>query len=278
MAINKSLIKIGSDFEMFLVNGDQKFISAIPFNNGTKSNPEELNRPGCCIQRDGVLQECNVPPVKLNEWKKFAENVDFVKKFITDTICKPRKLSLVCCASAQFEDNELIDPEATMFGCDPDFDAWRDGEINEKPHSDNPFLRSCGGHIHISYPDFDVDTSIELMKLFDLFLTVPFLLIDTDTERRKLYGKAGAFRLQNWGEEGGFEARTLSNVWIDNHENIEFVFNQLNSMIDYFNEKGTFYVNQDGPIIVEAINTNNATIANELCEKYKINLPTLLTV
>lgn len=281
MSIDKSKVKIGSDFEMFLVEEKtNKFISAIPFNNGTKSHPEKLSKDGCCIQRDGVLQECNVPPVSIDEADLFIENVNFVKSFIITTICKERGLKLVCCPSANFEQDQLQDIEAVTFGCDPDFNAWKDAEINEKPEcSANSGLRSCGAHIHFSYPDADLDTSIELMKLFDLFITVPFMLIDEDTERRKLYGKAGAFRLQDWGNEKGFEARTLSNIWINTPENIKFVFNQINKMFDYFNEHGTVEINKDADIIVQAINQPNHDLVRALIEKYKLsNVSALLTV
>ena len=33
----------------------------------------------------------------------------------------------------------------------------------------------------------------------DLFLGVPSILIDPDTERRKMYGKAGDYRLKEYG-------------------------------------------------------------------------------
>lgn len=276
MSIDKSKVKIGSDFEMFLVTSDGKFISAIPFNKGTKAHPEELDRKGCCIQRDGVLQECNVPPVSLNDSKLFIENVEFVKDFIRKNICDPKDLRLVCCASGSFEEDQLTELEAITFGCDPDFNAWKNGEVNPKPEGESTGLRSCGGHIHFSYPDADVDVSIELMKLFDLFLTVPYLLIDTDSDRRKLYGKAGAFRLQNWGNEAGFEARTLSNVWLETPELIKFTFEQLNAMFDYFNEHGTASTNDDGDIIIQAINDNRLDLAESLCKKYGIDVPASL--
>lgn len=278
MSINKSKVQIGSDFEMFLIDEEGKFISAIPFNDGTKSNPEKLSKKGCCIQRDGVLQECNVPPVKLDEDEIFIDNVEFVKNYIKQNICIPKELILVCCPSANFEEDQLNNLEAVTFGCDPDFDAWKGGEVNEKPISDNLSLRSCGGHIHISYEEADIDTSIELMKAFDTFLTVPFILFDKDSERRKLYGKAGAFRLQNWGEVSGFEARTLSNFWLSSSNRIRYVFNQLDMMFDYFNEHGTVEINKDADMIVAAINTNNHNLALEICHKYKINVESLLLV
>jgi hypothetical protein len=272
--IDKSLVQVGSDFEMFLIDKNGDFISAIPFNPGTKSSPQKLSKEGCCIQRDGVLQECNVPPVLLNQADLFAKNVEFVKNFIVENVCKEKGLELVCCPSATFKEDQLQDIEATTFGCDPDYNAWLDGDINEKPNpTDNKGLRSCGGHIHLSYSEADLFTSMNLMKLFDLFLTVPFIIIDEDTERRKLYGKAGAFRLQNWGDVQGFEARTLSNFWIKDSALIKYVFQQLDKMFDYYNEHGISEVDKDSLKIINAINDQNVELVYELLEKYKIEIP-----
>lgn len=57
MKINKETVLIGSDFEMFLTDKNGKFISAIPFNSGTKKFPEKLPKSGCCLQYDNVTQE-----------------------------------------------------------------------------------------------------------------------------------------------------------------------------------------------------------------------------
>ena len=270
--IDKESVLIGSDFEMFLRNKEGKIISAIPFNSGTKAEPEKLSKKGCCIQRDGVLQECNVPPVKLDQGSTFAKNVEFVKGFIMGSFGSKNDLELVCCASAELEDDQLLDPEAHEIGCDPDFNAWDNGNINEKPASFASGLRSCGGHIHFSYPNADTLISMDLMKCFDLHLTVPFLLIDPDERRRQLYGKAGAFRICDWGKAAGFEARTLSNYWLSSKETILYVFKQLNQMFDYYNTKGMKEINKDNEHIINAINNSNIELALQLCEKYDVNV------
>ena len=39
-----------------------------------------------------------------------------------------------------------------------------------------------------------------MVKLLDIFLGIPSVIIDPDKKRRKLYGKAGAFRLTKYGK------------------------------------------------------------------------------
>ena len=113
---------------------------------------------------------------------------------------------------------------------------------------------------------------MDLMKCFDLHLTVPFLLIYPDERRRQLYGKAGAFRICDWGKAAGFEARTLSNYWLSSKKTILYVFKQLNQMFDYYNTKGMKEINKDNEHIINAINNSNIELALQLCEKYDVNV------
>lgn len=274
MSVNKSTVRIGSDFEMFLMDKNGKVISAIPFIQGTKHKPQQLSKKGCCIQHDGVLSECNVPEVSLDEADVFSDNIEFVTDFIYDSFARKEGLRLMCCPSAEVEEDQLQDDEARAFGCDPSYSAWDDGNIIEKNFPEGIKLRSCGGHIHISYEGANVDTSLELMRAFDLFVTVPFVLLDEDTRRRELYGKAGEFRLQQYGDNTyGFEARTLSNIWVNSRELVEFVFNQLNNMFDFYNENGIASIDAEKENIVKAINEGNKELANKLCDKFNILLP-----
>lgn len=273
MKIDKSKVLIGSDFEMFLKDKNGKFISAIPFNKGTKEIPEKIKgNPGCCIQRDGVLQECNVPPVSLDQGSIFWDNLEIVRNYIYGKFADKQGLDLVCCPTAEFEGDQLLDDEASQIGCSPDYNAWLDGEMNEKPCKFASNLRSCGFHIHMSYPDADANTSIKLMKLFDLFLTIPFIIYDKDIKRRELYGKAGSFRLVEWESARGFEARTLSNFALNDKNLIEYVFNQLNLLFDYFNENDMTEVDKSAGDIVTAINESNEELAGKLCQKFGILL------
>lgn len=105
-----------------------------------------------------------------------------------------------------------------------------------------------------------------MIRTLDLFLGVPSILIDKDDRRRELYGKAGCFRFTAYG----LEYRVMSGYFIDTPELIDWCFTQITKAIDFLNEGGS--VEKDASKIVEAINDNNKTLAQELVKKYKINL------
>lgn len=268
MQINKKSVLVGSDFEMFLIDETGKVRSAIPFINASKKFPESTPKQGCCIQHDGVLAECNVPPVALNEHKLFWDNVEYVKQYIRDKFANKLNLILSCCPSAELDDDQLDHPEALESGCEPSYNAWLSGEMNPKCDFNGSKLRTSGGHIHLSFEGATIDNCIEMMKLFDVFVTIPSLFLDDDDRRRQFYGKAGEMRLCEWGDSRGFEARTLSNFWLSDPEYTEYIFGQLNKMFDYYNEHGMDVVNEMGEQITDAINGNNKELAGKICEKF----------
>lgn len=259
--IDKTKIQIGSDIEVFFKDkftGEYK--SAIGLVGGSKEHPKPLEKPQCCVQEDNVALEYNVPPVSLNEASEMWNNIDYVLSTVKKTL--PEELEIECCASARFSIDQLNNPKAQEFGCEPDFNAWDGGMPNPSPRSDTN-LRSCGGHIHISYPNADMETSLKLVRIFDLFLGVPSVLSDLDSDRRVLYGKAGAHRIKFWGTESGFEYRTLSNWWTKSQDSVEWLFNQISLALDFFNEgKDVLEFEND---IIEAINNSNPETAHKLC-------------
>lgn len=268
MKINKNTVLIGSDFEMFLVNKEGKAVSAIPFIHAGKNFPEKTSKHGCCIQHDGVLAECNVPPVGIQEWNLFVDNISYVKGYIEEKFAKKEGLNLVCCPSMELEESQLTDPEATESGCMESYNAWLDGEANPKCNFGGSKVRTCGAHIHFSFEGANIENCIELMKVFDIFLTIPFLFMDGDDRRKQFYGKAGEMRLCDWGETRGFEARTLSNFWINDERYIEYVFGQIEKMFDYYNENGISKINDFASDVIEAINNNNKEVAGKICDEF----------
>lgn len=273
--MNKNLIKIGSDVELFLQDKDTgKFLSGVGLIGGSKEDPRPLDEEGCCIQEDNVALEYNVPPVGLLQASTMWKNINFVTSAVMKVTQIPQNAELVCCSSAEFEEDQLQDPRALEFGCEPDFNAWLDGRVNAKPVSENIYLRSCGGHIHISYPDANPLTSMQLVKILDLFLGVPSIFIDKDTARRTLYGKAGAMRFKDWGDSSGFEYRVLSNWWTSSETYVKWVFDQISRAFDFLNanEIGIeIFANE----IQEAINTSNTALAEVLCQEFNIAIPQL---
>ena len=121
--------------------------------------------------------------------------------------------------------------EEVDLGCAPDIDAYS-GAINTidvVPRKLN--LRTGGGHIHFGFNVRNVnkvmafkngkwllldtyeEVAPDIIKTMDYLCGIPSILLDTGDgprQRRELYGKAGAYRIQ----PHGIEYRVLSNFWL----------------------------------------------------------------
>ncbi len=132
--------------------------------------------------------------------------------------------------------------------------------INPKPDT-NTNLRCVGGHIHIGYPDPEFEKTVNIVKMFDIFVTLPSLLLDNDERRRELYGKAGSFRPKLFG----LECRQLSNFWIHDNTLIKWVFDQTIKAVEHvLDGKHTHYIDKYSAQVVEAIDNNDRKLAKLL--------------
>lgn len=196
-----SNVTIGADPELFIINEKtKKVVSSIGIIPGTKGNPyvAEDMPSGFGLETDNIVAEFNIPPVITEEG--FINNIEYMKKYI-DRFVKEKnpELGILCEASKTVDESELNSPEAKLFGCDVDFNAYTE-KPNPKPEGAKTNLRSCGFHIHIGYKNNNIDTSLALVKYLDLYLGVPSVIKDKDKKRRSLYGKAGCFRLTPYGK------------------------------------------------------------------------------
>lgn len=259
---------VGSDPELFIVDTskDNKIISSIGLIPGVKGNaykPAELPE-GFGLQIDNILAEFNIPPTR--DKGDFITHMMVMKDYIRDYVKSKNPNYDICCkASAMVDDDQLQSDEAKLFGCSPDFNAWL-MEQNPRPQGDSTNLRTTGCHFHIGYEGNNRDTSVELVKILDLFLGVPSILIDKDNRRRELYGKAGCFRFTSYG----VEYRVMSGYFIDTPKLIGWCFDQILKAIEFYNEGGS--VQDDAGNIIKAINYNDIEVAESLIKKYKINL------
>lgn len=259
-------ITLGSDPEFFIVNKKGKLISSIGIINGTKSCPQKLPALGAgfAIQTDNVLGEFNIPPAKTAH--EATQSIAIMKAYIAGFLAN-RDLLPKYMASAVYPQSELRSNEAKAFGCSVDYNAWTES-ANPPPCGYKTALRSAGTHFHVGYDNFSSEHSIELLKALDLFLGVPSVILDPDTKRRELYGKAGCFRLTDFG----FEYRSMSGYFISSNELTEWCFNQILKAIDYANEFGFSEINKDGELIQNAINNGDKSIAEQLILKYDIKI------
>jgi len=259
-------ITLGSDPEFFISNKKGKLISSIGIISGTKNNPQQLPflGDGFAIQTDNVLGEFNIPPATTphEAMTSIAIMKAYIAGFLADKDLVPKYM-----ASGVFMRDQLNSKEAKAFGCSPDYNCWTKS-VNQKPCGEKTSLRSGGFHTHLGYDNPNDEASINALKAFDLFLGVPSILIDPDTRRRELYGKAGCFRM-TWF---GCEYRTLSGYFISSNELTKWCFDQILIAIEYLNQNGICEIQKDAELIQDAINNNNKETAEKLIEKYNINI------
>jgi hypothetical protein len=252
--------KLGCDPEWFLKDlytGEPR--SAIGRFCGTKENPVPLN-DGVSVQVDNVAVEYGImPATSASQW--CAANLSARRQLEQEANTKSCTLHIV--PSVVFPETELDTPDAWVFGCDPDLNAW-EGCWNPRPESSNPFLRSAGGHIHFGFDAFDPEDMFTVVKAADMYLAVPGLLVDKDDRRRELYGKAGACRLKPYGVEW----RTGSNFWTLTQSRIEWVYRTVNNMLR---------VVKEGIIIPETIreviDKGDRVGAQYICQTYGLEVP-----
>jgi len=131
---------------------------------------------------------------------------------------------------------ENADPEARIFGCAPDFNAYtRAVNTTEMDASRHPF-RYAGGHMHLGLSsDYmkeecveyklvnNIEEHLKIVKFLDLMVSIPTLVLDNGTgskRRRDKYGKAGCFRPTPYG----VEYRTPSCWWIKSPMTTSLIF------------------------------------------------------
>lgn len=254
-------IKIGADPELFLTNKDGKFISAVGLIGGSKEKPKKIDKKGHAVQEDNVMVEYNIPPaVKVAD---FIKSHEVVLEWLRGNP-KLKGLELNFSASAEFDPEQLDTPQAQVFGCEPDYNAWL-MEVNPAIKSKGVRLRTAGGHIHVGYHKADIENQVALIRAMDLFLGVPSIILDPDKRRRERYGKAGAFR----PKEYGVEFRTPSNFWIRDRETMEWAFNNTQAAVKFLNDGGTI-ADDLGKSIQNTINKGDEAKARELCKEYQV--------
>lgn len=257
------LQSIGSDIEVFGRKPDGKHISLCGLIGGTKEHPRQIEGlpEGFMLQEDNVSCEFNIPACQTKtQW------MDSIKIIHREVYHELRHLGFEISpnASVSFDTDQLQHPQAMVFGCEPDYNAWTMKE-NAKPKADDKNLRTAGGHVHVG-SDIDMVKGVQMM---DLYLGVPSVLIDDNPAsiaRRKLYGKSGAMRPKPYG----WEYRVLSNFWIFNENFTEWVYNQTKICAS----STMFIINNTlGKTIQTCIDTSDKKLATKLINDYGINYP-----
>lgn len=256
---------IGADPEVFLVTDKDIPKSAEGLFGGTKENPKPMGiGEGFFVQEDNVAAEYNIPPAQTS--KDFSNFIVQGLSYIRQE-AKKNKLKVVLESALHFPESELATPHCQTLGCDPDFNIWT---LEKNPRPIPPkTLRTAAGHVHVSWLRPETDQKIAIVKGMDLFLGVPSILVTKPSERRKLYGAAGAFRDKSYG----IEYRTLDNFWLGSEPYRRFIFNQVFHMVQELNAQGDPMIetmNEYSTMIQSAINSHDRSMALDLMKEFQV--------
>lgn len=223
----------GTDPEFILADEKGKFKSAIGVVPGSKE--KKFKRDGDFFFYDNVLAECTVSPAKDPE--EAVVNVGRSLRSISE-IVRPLKITNV--SAGHFAGEEMRHDEARKAGCAVEMCAYGmrtipPGRVKKLFKNEN--FRTAGGHVHIGTPlGADHEKCVMLVRMLDLFLGVPGLLIDDSpmaVERRKIYGKAGRYRQP----EHGVEYRTPGNFWISSPRLVRLFFKICHEVVRLTEER-----------------------------------------
>lgn len=227
----KMIFGFGCDPELFLFDTQkQQYIHGNGIIPGTKKEPFRLPNGGT-VQLDGVACEIGITPsYSSTEW------VDNLRNTLSDVKKLLPKNVVLRAEPAVWFDKEYFDKEVPdvckELGCDPDFDAYKNGAPNPRPNGliekDGKILRTGAGHIHISWTDgMDVTNEkhrwncILLTQTLDTLFTKASKQWDKDTTRAQMYGAPGCFRPKPYG----MEYRVPSNAWLKDASSASMVYN-----------------------------------------------------
>lgn len=219
-------ILVGADPELFIRNPNNgDFVSAHDKVPGTKYEPFKV--PSGAIQVDGTALEFNIDPAATVD--EFVNNINAVRATLNSYV---PGYNVVAEPVAYFGEQYFtweVPSHAKELGCEPDFCGWT-RDMNPRPDPGFVPMRTASGHIHIGwtegadvYDKAHFEYCAKVARQMDYYLGVPSLLWDQDSTRRKLYGKAGAFRPKPYG----VEYRVLSNRWLDSDALMRWVYDAV---------------------------------------------------
>lgn len=251
--------KLGADPEVFVQDlTSQTVVSAHNLVPGTKKQPYPV--PCGAVQVDGMALEFNIEPATNSD--QFVTNLMTVMTQLEGML--PTNMAFANITSHYFPSAymETQPRDALELGCEPDYNAYT-GTTNPPPN-DTTTLRTAAGHVHLGFDIANPGTHFEdccmIVKQLDYFLALPSMWVD-DAERRRLYGKAGAFRPKSYG----LEYRVLGNWWIAKPLYMSWIWDQTANAINYLAD-GIYLPDEFGPA-EDIINNNDKSAALNLMNK-----------
>lgn len=257
--------QIGGDMEVFLQNKETKeIVSAEGIIKGTKKKPYNFdeNDKFACTSLDNILAEFNIAPARTAA--EYYWGIEKALNYINNSI--PEELQTVALPAARLDEKYLQTPNALLFGCESDINAWLN-ETNLPPFPDGN-LRSAGHHITLGYDNPNEDINLMWVKAQDLHIGIPSVIQEPDNERKKLYGKAGAFRHTPFG----VEYRSSSNYLLQDKRYIDWAFENTVRAIEFVNNDKSYLLDEESDNIISAINDKDQDKARYLIDKYQIKM------
>src|ERR1035437_3322527 len=268
--LNRLTSRIGSDPEIFVVNGKDELVPAFEFLPSKASKEALTLNEGKPVYWDGFQAEFETKP---NDCLAF--HVDSVQLGLDAVLREARKkdpkakLSVQTVFDIPPEMLQTAKKEHVELGCMPSFNAYG---LKSEPVPDCRKLdvRSAGGHIHfdLSYLPEAKAKIPELVKALDAVLGVSCVAMFANFDnpiRRKYYGQAGEYRTP----AHGLEYRTLSNAWLVHPFIMNIVFDIARVTLSLgFNGHMKHWKGTEAEII-EIINTCNVDKAKHMMLKNK---------
>jgi hypothetical protein len=263
----------GSDFEVFCQEIKSKKIVPVQETeiDGTKDRPVPIGE-GCYSQMDNALCEYNIPPVaSLEDWNKY---LTFAFEKGNEILAKTGHEHVIQ-SSHMFQSQVLDYYNLRELGCASSWSAYHGNPVKPNGRGD---LRTSGFHLHIGFEDNDNSFKFAdaqyLAQLFDVFVGIPSVILDKDTERRKLYGKSGDFRLKKLQPKSEndpriqlFEYRTLGGEMLKHNK---FCYQQMQLIVEAYNNK----LELDQPAKYEfCIDEGEQRFSQEVINQFNIQLP-----
>lgn len=242
----KPIAQMGHDSEFTLARSGQ-ILSAL-------TERVRGNTPWGKYFPDNMNQEIAIKPCSgVDEFHLYTEKLlDTVESYGYDLIFKP---------VVDYGVNSLSHKKANMSGCNPDMNAYTQ-RLNIPPDLTKfGAKRSAGAHVHVSgISDLN---PYEVIKAMDLFLGIPMLFVEERSDRRLMYGAAGAMRLKPYG----IEYRALSNAWIHSERTREYIWGKT---ILAVSEVRSGFVLPNPQEVQDAINNHDLGLASKLIQQYSL--------
>lgn len=222
--------KTGCDIEFFITSGEslhaKSIVPASAICEYGKDFPAEYTHGR--MHWDNVLME--ICPNAAEDEGMFVSNIEHMKENMMADI-RAGHCQLAGYASAYLSHDLMKHETASKFDCNPDINAYT-RQIHRTRAKTAGNLRTAGGHVHIGVGKLSGSEQVLLTKLCDMYLGIPSVLLDQDSDRRKLYGQAGSYR----PKEYGIEYRVLSNFWAFVPNHMRWVYNQVEEIVELFTQ------------------------------------------